>query len=72
MVNIFAGVADVFKVTLVFAATVRPPIVCAGTSVTVVVAPLLKTKISFAAGVSLLGDQFVARPKEALPVWFHV
>jgi hypothetical protein len=33
-----------------------------------VIALLLKTKISFTAGVSLLGDQFAARPKEALPV----
>src|SRR5688572_10325671 len=45
--------------------------VWAGTPVTVVVAPLLKRRMSLVAGVVRVGVQFVAVAYEAVPVWFQ-
>jgi hypothetical protein len=56
------------SVTFVFPETDNCAIVCAGTLVTVVVAPLLKTSMSVAAGVVRVGVQFVEVAHEAVPL----
>ena len=64
--------APLCKLILVFPATKSWPIVCVVTPVaTVPTAPLLNTKMSSFLGVVLLGVQFVAVTKLAVPVWFQ-
>src|SRR2546423_2008118 len=56
------------SVTAVLPETCNLPIVCVGTPVTVVVAPLLKTRMSLVAGVVRVGVQFVEVVHGAAPV----
>lgn len=70
MVNV-AAAADC-RLTVVLPEMESCPIVWVVTPVAVVVAPLLKTKMSVAAGVVRDGVQFVSRAHDAVPVWFHV
>jgi hypothetical protein len=71
MVNV--AVAGACNVTFVLPETANCPIVCvAGIPVTIVVTPLLKSRMSSTAGVVRFGVQLVLRAYEAVAPPFHV